>query len=197
MPPAILTRYNERSARPAVRINFINEPLDDLEPREALRRLELAAAIIAPLLIEFDLSVNRLSAHAYNPELWGRKYEKGEHIMLVLRNETGTWLNMTTILYILTHKLAHNRYMSHGPMFAKLEGRIRKSLRDRLDAGWVAGGLRGRGRELGSGVVISRDEDLVQELARPGFAVPRSAQGKKSKGPAKHFTGKGHLLGDP
>lgn len=166
--PLNTLRLNQKSTHPNDRIVFIKSLEGHNKPtsEEFLNRL---AAICVPIMKKYYLSVTTLEEYEPNREFWGRNFNAGECIQLVLRSpRTGDWLPMRFVQVVLMHELAHNEQMNHGRDFWKCNNRNKDELKELWGKGYTGEGMWGRGRTLYSGQLADNasipDQDLPQNL---------------------------------
>ncbi|TGZ83671.1 WLM-domain-containing protein [Ascodesmis nigricans] len=110
-------RINVRRRSPNPLINFIT-PLKGTDEAIAQDYLERIAAIVYPVMRDNNLAVMTLEEFPANREFWGRNFNGGEVIQLVLKHPfTGQWLPFRFVEGTMLHELAHNKEMNHSRFF--------------------------------------------------------------------------------
>lgn len=106
-------RLNERQQRPNQNIVFI-KPLEGPDKEIAQDFLERIAAICAPITKANHLFVASLEEFPPNREFWGRNFNAGECIQLVLKSPTnGRWLPFRFVQMVRTHPISYIRMCRH------------------------------------------------------------------------------------
>lgn len=165
--PLGIQRLNERTKRPNELINFI-KPLPSRSSSsnnsDSETFLSRIAAQIYPIMRTHHLAVMSLEEFPANREFWGRNFNAGEVIQLVLKTADGQWLSERQVQMVMIHELAHCVEMNHSRAFWK----VRNAFADELRALWARGyrgeGLWGVGRGLEDGHVCRGRE---MELGMP------------------------------
>jgi len=99
-------RLNERQQRPNQNIVFI-KPLEGPDKEIAQDFLERIAAIAAPITKANHLFVASLEEFPPNREFWGRNFNAGECIQLVLKSPTnGRWLPFRFVQMVRTYPVS-------------------------------------------------------------------------------------------
>lgn len=148
-------RINERRQRPNKLINFI-KPLEHAssvgDKELAQDFLERIAAICYPIMKANHVVVMSLEEYPPNKEFWGRNFNAGEIIQLVLRAPgSGNWLPFRHVQMVMMHELAHCKQMNHSRDFWKVNNAFRDELKLLWDKQYSGEGLWGRGQTLLSG----------------------------------------------
>lgn len=156
--PGGFTRLNEKKRRPNERIAFI-KPLNGDQRDIAKDILERVAAKVLPIMKDNSLSITSLDEFPPNREFWGRNWNGGECIELVLRTMNGQWLPFTQIVSVMIHELAHIREMNHSRFFWRVKNGLTEELRHLNQAGYTGEGFWARGVDLKS-VVHTTDRQL-------------------------------------
>lgn len=113
-------RLNERHQRPNQKVNFI-KALDTPDHDIALDILERVAAIVHPIMKDNGLGIGSLDEFPPNREFWGRNFNGGECVQLVLKSPTtGLWLPFQFIVKVMLHEMAHIKEMNHSSAFHKV-----------------------------------------------------------------------------
>lgn len=98
------------------------------------------------------LSVVSLEEYPPNTEFWGRNFNNGEVIQLVLRSpRTGGYLPFRFVQMVMMHELAHCKEMNHGKGFWKVRNQFAGEMRVLWERGYTGEGLWGRGILLNNG----------------------------------------------
>ncbi|KAF3936737.1 hypothetical protein ABW19_dt0201607 [Dactylella cylindrospora] len=184
--PLGFERLNERVQRPNKNINFI-KPLEGPDKAIAQDILERVAAIVYPIMKKHYLYVMALEEFPPNREFWGRNFNGGEVIQLVLRSpHNGMWLPMPMIQSVMLHELAHNKEMNHSRRFHKHRLGYMAELSELKSKGYAGDGFWGRGRSL------HPSTDLTLERLIPKEELPEDLCGgvykrekRKKKDPKK------------
>ena len=125
-------RINERQQRPNQNIVFI-KPLEGPDKEIAQDFLERIAAICAPITKANHLFVASLEEFPPNREFWGRNFNAGECIQLVLKSPTnGKWLPFRFVQMVMMHELAHCQQMNHSRNFWKARNKFADELKELL-----------------------------------------------------------------
>ena len=144
-------RINERRQRPNKLINFI-KPLEGPDKELAQDFLERVAAICYPVMKANGVLVMSLEEYPPNKEFWGRNFNGGEIIQLVLKApNTGQWLPFRHVQMVMMHELAHCKQMNHSRDFWKVNNAFRDELKILWEKKYTGDGLWGRGQTLLSG----------------------------------------------
>ncbi|KAK6355119.1 hypothetical protein TWF696_004242 [Orbilia brochopaga] len=180
--PLGFERLNERVQRPNKNINFI-KPLEGPDKAIAQDILERVAAIVSPIMKKHFLYVMALEEFPPNREFWGRNFNGGEVIQLVLKSpHNGMWLPMPMIQSVMLHELAHNKEMNHSRRFHKHRLGYVAELSELKSKGYTGEGFWGRGRSLHPSSDLTADrpipkEELPEELC--GGVYRREKRRKK------------------
>lgn len=214
MAPALgLLRLNERKQRPNPAINFI-KPLEGPDHDTAHDFLSRIAAIAAPITRKYYINVMSLEEFPPNREFWGRNFNNGECIQLVLKSpKNGRWLPFRMVQMVFMHELAHVHQMNHGREFWKLQTTYAAELKALWAKNFTGEGLWGRGQALYSGQYSAEEglpgaeRDMVASTCGGtfrGFRGKRRRQDKpklsyaeqKERRIKKKFGDGGKALGD-
>ncbi|KAF3907598.1 hypothetical protein AA313_de0204125 [Arthrobotrys entomopaga] len=161
--PLGFERLNERIQRPNKHINFI-KPLEGPDKSIAQDILERVAAIVYPIMKKHYLYVMALEEFPPNREFWGRNFNRGEVIQLVLKNpHNGMWLPMPMIQSVMLHELAHNKEMNHSRRFHKHRLCYVAELSELKSKGYSGEGFWGRGKSLHPSASLTADRAIPQE----------------------------------
>ncbi|KAF3922037.1 hypothetical protein ABW20_dc0106893 [Dactylellina cionopaga] len=99
-----------------------------------------------------------------NREFWGRNFNGGEVIQLVLKNpHNGMWLPMQMIQAVMLHELAHNKEMNHSRRFHKHRLGFVAELSELKFKGYTGEGFWGQGRSLHPSADLTADRLIPQE----------------------------------
>jgi DNA-dependent metalloprotease WSS1 len=163
--PLGFQRLNERVKRPNELINFIR-PLPGKDEALSKDFLERVAAIAYPVMKANTITVMALEEFPPNREFWGRNFNAGEVIQLVLKSLDGRWLPFRQVQMVMMHELAHCKEMNHSRFF----WRVRNGYADELKALWQRGytgdGFWGAGRGVENGAYLTSqisDSGMVPE----------------------------------
>ncbi|KAI5818398.1 WLM domain-containing protein [Pyronema omphalodes] len=146
--PLGIERINVRRRSPNALINFIT-PLQGPDKEIAQDYLERIAAIVYPIMKEHNLAVMTLDEFPPNKEFWGRNFNAGGTIQLVLKHpNTGQWLPFKFVQGVMIHELAHIKQMNHSSAFWAVRNKYAREL-DALHArGYTGEGFWSAGRSL-------------------------------------------------
>lgn len=146
--PLGFERLNVRKQPPNKLITFIS-PLDGPDKAIAQDFLERVAAIVYPIMRDNGLAVMSLDEFPTNKEFWGRNFNAGECIQLVLKNpNTGLWLPFQFVQGVMIHELAHIKQMNHSRAFWSVNNKFSAQLRTLLSTGYTGEGFWSAGRVL-------------------------------------------------
>lgn len=134
------------------------------------------------------LSVVSLEEYEPNLEFWGRNFNNGEVIQLVLRSpSTGRWLPFKFVQMVMMHELAHNKQMNHGPAFWKLRNEFATEMKDLWSKNYTGDGLWGRGVLLENGLFtqeeLAENEVLPEHMCGGTFKSRHSRNKRKAPKP--------------
>ena len=138
----------------------------------------------------FDFNV--LKRYEPNREFWGRNWNAGEVIELVLRTHSNNWLPFTTVCSVFLHELCHIKHMNHGPAFWKLYGELKKELNDLIQRGYTGEGFWSRGWFTSGETEIAVDlsqKDIPEQVC--GGVWRRRRRRKREQTSKKKRMGKG------
>ncbi|KAF2665250.1 WLM-domain-containing protein [Microthyrium microscopicum] len=185
--PLGFERINERVKRPNELINFIR-PLKG--PAEATSQdfLERIAAIVYPVMRDSHIAVMALEEYPPNTEFWGRNFNAGEVIQLVLKRRDGGWLPFRHVQMVMIHELAHCKEMNHSRFFWRVRNEYASGLTTLWAKGYTGEGFWGSGRGLGDGTFLHNnmpDESISPDSLCGGAYKNRGKRkrGGKSKKP--------------
>ena len=164
-------RLNETEANPNPHINFITAlPASTSAETESARQLLRAlAAQVKPIMKAHGFVVNSFEEYENNKVFWGRNWNAGETVELVLRRADGGFLSQGMIMSTLCHELAHIRHMNHGSDFQKLWKQLNWEVRCLQAKGYFGDGMWSAGTRLKDS---QRVEGLSQEVGElPEYIV--------------------------
>ncbi|KAG9248856.1 WLM domain-containing protein [Calycina marina] len=177
-------RINAKCSAPNKNIVFI-KPRPG--PDESISKdfLERIAAQCLPIMNKHALVVVSLEEYEPNLEFWGRNFNTGEVIQLVLKSpSTGRWLPFRFVQMVMMHELAHNKQMNHSKAFWAVRNELSAEMQGLWMKGYTGDGLWGRGVLLENGV-FSHDKlgegDVLPEHMCGGGFVSRRGQKRKIK----------------
>ncbi|CAZ79482.1 unnamed protein product [Tuber melanosporum] len=139
---------NPRKRPPNANITFITAlPGEDYDV--ALDYLERIAAIVFPVMRDNGLAVMSLDEFPATMEFWGRNFNAGEVIQLVLKNpNTGAWLPFSFVQRVMIHELAHIKQMNHSRSFWSVNSKFSTQLQVLRAKGYTGEGFWSAGRTL-------------------------------------------------
>ena len=190
--PVNILRLNARRQIPNERIIFL-KPLEGPDKSTAEDFLNRLSAICAPIMKSNHLSVMTLEEFPPNREFWGRNFNAGECIQLVLKAPgTERWLSFRFVQMVLMHELAHCNEMNHGRSFWKLRNKYADELRGLWDRGYLGDGLWGRGQSLYNGQFTSESmpepSDAPQHLCGGAYRSRRKRKRKTGSADPSQLT---------
>ncbi|KAE9381771.1 WLM-domain-containing protein [Stipitochalara longipes BDJ] len=153
-------RINSKTSTPNKNIVFI-KPLPG--PQESISKdyLERIAAQCLPIMKKHHLAVVSLEEYEPNREFWGRNFNNGEIVQLVLRSPTtGHWLPFKFVQMVMMHELAHNKQMNHSKAFWAVRNEFSSEMKALWARGYTGDGLWGRGVLLENGLF---DRETLEE----------------------------------
>jgi hypothetical protein len=154
--PLGFERLNERRQRPNPLINFIR-PLPGSDHATSQDYLERIAAICYPVMKSNCLAVMALEEFPPNREFWGRNFNAGEVVQLVLKSLDGRWLPFKHVQMVMMHELAHIHQMNHSRAFWNVRNKYAGELQELWKTGYTGEGLWGKGRGLADGKFMRHD----------------------------------------
>jgi hypothetical protein len=173
-------RINTKKTTPNKNIVFL-KPLAGSQENISRDYLERIAAQCLPIMNKYHLAVVSLEEYEPNREFWGRNFNHGEVIQLVLRSpSTGHWLPFKFVQMVMMHELAHNKQMNHSKAFWAVRNEFSSEMKALWSRGYTGDGLWGRGVLLENGLF---DRETLEE----GEALPEHMCGGtfKSRGGKK------------
>ncbi|KAI6529478.1 hypothetical protein ACKVWC_009008 [Pyricularia oryzae] len=181
--PIGIQRLNAKRSQPNPHVIFI-KPLKGSNEATAQDFLERVAAQCVPIMKEHSISIMSLEEYEPNREFWGRNFNAGEVIQLVLRSPlTGRWLPFEHVQMVMMHELAHCKQMNHSRAFWAVRNLYADQMRTLWGRGYTGEGLWGRGTLLKTGDweanTVLPDEPLPEHLCGGTYRSRR----RKRKGP--------------
>jgi hypothetical protein len=180
--PLGFQRLNERVKRPNEFINFIR-PLPGRDEARSKDFLERIAAIVYPVMKGNTITVMALEEFPPNREFWGRNFNAGEVIQLVLKSQDGRWLPFRQVQMVMIHELAHCKEMNHSRFFWRVRNGYAVELKALWQRGYTGDGLWGAGQGLESGAYLTTqmpDTEMIPESLCGG--VYRRRRKRKAPG---------------
>jgi hypothetical protein len=157
-----IERINARQRPPNPYINFL-APLPGASSHISNDYLSRIAAIVYPIMKNNHLSVMTLDEFPPNTEFWGRNFDFGACIQLVLRHpSTNRYLPFSFVLGVMIHELAHIKEMNHGPAFWKVRGAFAQEMAELRRKAYTGEGFWSRGRRLTEGDDYAADHPLAR-----------------------------------
>ncbi|KAH7417010.1 WLM domain-containing protein [Cadophora sp. MPI-SDFR-AT-0126] len=175
-------RINVKQSQPNKNVVFI-KPLAGPDEKTSKDYLERIAAQCVPIMNKHHLAVVSLEEYEPNLEFWGRNFNNGEVIQLVLKSpSTGHWLPFNFVQMVMMHELAHNKQMNHSKAFWAVRNEFAAEMKGLWEKNYTGEGWWGRGVLLENGA-FARDtledgEVLPEHMCGGTF---RSRGGKKRK----------------
>ncbi|PBP19253.1 potassium transporter [Diplocarpon rosae] len=179
-------RINVKRSQPNKNIVFI-KPRPGPDEQTSKDYLERIAAQCLPVMNKHHLAVVSLEEYEPNHEFWGRNFNGGEVIQLVLKSpSTGHWLPFKFVQMVMMHELAHNKQMNHSKAFWVVRNQFSAEMKDLWEKGYVGEGLWGKGVLLENGAfardTLEEGEILPEHMCGGTF---RTRGGKKRKAKPK------------
>ncbi|ESZ99587.1 hypothetical protein SBOR_0032 [Sclerotinia borealis F-4128] len=176
-------RINVKRTQPNNNIVFI-KPLTGEDKYKSQEFLERIAAQCTPIMNKHHLSVASLEEFPPNLEFWGRNFNNGEVIQLVLKSPTtGRWLPFKFVQMVMMHELAHCKQMNHSGAFWKVRNEYSVEMKGLWERGYTGDGLWGQGVLLKNGAFmgdqLGEGEVLPEHLC--GGTFKSRGGGKKRK----------------
>ncbi|TGO50479.1 hypothetical protein BOTNAR_0391g00070 [Botryotinia narcissicola] len=180
-------RINAKRTQPNNNIVFI-KPLSGEDQSKSQEFLERIAAQCTPIMNKHHLAVASLEEYPPNLEFWGRNFNNGEVIQLVLKSpSTGRWLPFKFVQMVMMHELAHCKQMNHSRAFWKVRNEYSAEMKGLWERGYTGDGLWGQGVLLKDGAFmgdqLGEGEVLPEHLC--GGTFKSRGGGKKRKGKPK------------
>ncbi|TGO78708.1 hypothetical protein BELL_0057g00220 [Botrytis elliptica] len=180
-------RINAKRTQPNNNIVFI-KPLSGEDQSKSQEFLERIAAQCTPIMNKHHLAVASLEEYPPNLEFWGRNFNNGEVIQLVLKSpSTGRWLPFKFVQMVMMHELAHCKQMNHSGAFWKVRNEYSAEMKGLWERGYTGDGLWGQGVLLKDGAFmgdqLGEGEVLPEHLC--GGTFKSRGGGKKRKAKAK------------
>ncbi|KAF4625791.1 hypothetical protein G7Y89_g12370 [Cudoniella acicularis] len=177
-------RINNKRSTPNKNIVFI-KPLPSSTEATAKDFLERIAAQCVPIMNNHHIAVVSLEEYEPNLEFWGRNFNNGEVIQLVLRSpSTGRWLPFKFVQMVMMHELAHNKQMNHSAVFWKVRNEFSNEMKELWSRGYTGEGLWGRGVLLENGAFAQEElgeGEILPEHMCGGTFKSRGGRKRKAK----------------
>ncbi|KAB8299174.1 hypothetical protein EYC80_001276 [Monilinia laxa] len=178
-------RINAKRTQPNNNIVFI-KPLAGQDESKSQEFLERIAAQCTPIMNKHHLSVASLEEYPPNLEFWGRNFNNGEVIQLVLKSpSTGRWLPFKFVQMIMMHELAHCKQMNHSGVFWKVRNEYSAEMKGLWERGYTGDGLWGQGVLLKDGAFMGNQlgegEVLPENLCGGTFKSRGGGKKRKAK----------------
>ncbi|KAI9642264.1 hypothetical protein NHQ30_009066 [Ciborinia camelliae] len=178
-------RINVKRTQPNNNIVFI-KPLSGQDESKSQEFLERIAAQCTPIMNKHHLSVASLEEYRPNLEFWGRNFNNGEVIQLVLKSpSTGRWLPFKFVQMVMMHELAHCKQMNHSGAFWKVRNEYSAEMRGLWERGYTGDGLWGQGVLLKDGAFmgdhLGEGEVLPEHLCGGTFRSRGGGKKRKAK----------------
>ncbi|KAI5797883.1 WLM domain-containing protein [Peziza echinospora] len=177
--PRGIERINPRKRQPNPHIVFI-KPLEGPDKAIAQDFLERVAAIVNPIMKDSGLTVMSLEEFPPNMEFWGRNFNAGECIQLVLKHpRTHMWLSFEQVQYTMIHELAHIKQMNHSRAFWSVRNKFATHLHSLHLKQYTGEGFWSAGRALSSSQPFLHNRPLAEN------ELPESLCGGTFRSPKK------------
>ncbi|KAF7932065.1 uncharacterized protein EAE97_009086 [Botrytis byssoidea] len=178
-------RINAKRTQPNNNIVFI-KPLSGEDQSESQEFLERIAAQCTPIMNKHHLAVASLEEYPPNLEFWGRNFNNGEVIQLVLKSpSTGRWLPFKFVQMVMMHELAHCKQMNHSGAFWKVRNEYSAEMKGLWERGYTGDGLWGQGVLLKDGAFmgdqLGEGEVLPEHLCGGTFKSRGGGKKRKAK----------------
>ncbi|CAD6445838.1 3aa32afa-cdc8-4ad4-8500-784ccd38d3c8 [Sclerotinia trifoliorum] len=158
-------RINAKRTQPNNNIVFI-KPLPGEDQSKSQEFLERIAAQCTPIMNKHHLSVASLEEYPPNLEFWGRNFNNGEVVQLVLKSpSTGRWLPFQFVQMVMMHELAHCKQMNHSGAFWKVRNEYSAEMKGLWEKGYTGDGLWGQG-------VLLKDGAFMEDRLGEGEVLP-------------------------
>ncbi|RKF76712.1 DNA-dependent metalloprotease WSS1-like protein [Golovinomyces cichoracearum] len=177
-------RINAKKSPPNQNIVFI-KPRPGPDESASKEYLERIAAQCVPIMKKHQLAVVSLEEYEPNFVFWGRNFNNGEVIQLVLKSpSTGRWLPFKFVQMIMMHELAHCKQMNHSKAFWTLRNEYASEMKKLWERGYTGEGLWGKGVSLSSDCFscqnLEEDEVLPENMCG-GIYKTRDNRKRKSR----------------
>ncbi|TEY63698.1 hypothetical protein BOTCAL_0152g00170 [Botryotinia calthae] len=178
-------RINAKRTQPNNNIVFI-KPLSGEDQAKSQEFLERIAAQCTPIMNKHHLAVASLEEYLPNLEFWGRNFNNGEVIQLVLKSpSTGRWLPFKFVQMVMMHELAHCKQMNHSGAFWKVRNEYSAEMKGLWERGYTGDGLWGQGVLLKDGAFmgdqLGEGEVLPEHLCGGTFKSRGGRKKRKAK----------------
>ncbi|KAK6604364.1 WLM domain-containing protein [Botrytis cinerea] len=178
-------RINAKRTQPNNNIVFI-KPLSGEDQSKSQEFLERIAAQCTPIMNKHHLAVASLEEYPPNLEFWGRNFNNGEVIQLVLKSpSTGRWLPFKFVQMVMMHELAHCKLMNHSGAFWKVRNEYSAEMKGLWERGYTGDGLWGQGVLLKDGAFmgdqLGEGEVLPEHLCGGTFKSRGGGKKRKAK----------------
>ncbi|KAF7871837.1 hypothetical protein EAF04_003944 [Stromatinia cepivora] len=178
-------RINAKRTQPNNNIVFI-KPLSGEDQSKSQEFLERIAAQCTPIMNKHHLAVASLEEYPPNLEFWGRNFNNGEVIQLVLKSpSTGRWLPFKFVQMVMMHELAHCKQMNHSGAFWKVRNEYSAEMKGLWERGYTGDGLWGQGVLLKDGAFmgdqLGEGEVLPEHLCGGTFRSRGGGKKRKAK----------------
>ncbi|KAF5875435.1 putative wlm domain-containing protein [Botrytis fragariae] len=178
-------RINAKRTQPNSNIVFI-KPLSGEDQSKSQEFLERIAAQCTPIMNKHHLAVASLEEYPPNLEFWGRNFNNGEVIQLVLKSpSTGRWLPFKFVQMVMMHELAHCKQMNHSGAFWKVRNEYSTEMKGLWERGYTGDGLWGQGVLLKDGAFmgdqLGEGEVLPEHLCGGTFKSRGGGKKRKAK----------------
>jgi len=188
--PLGFQRLNERIKRPNEFINFI-KPIKGPDQATSQDFLEHIAAIVYPVMKANHIAVMALEEFPSNREFWGRNFNAGEVIQLVLKSPSGAWLSFRHVQMVMIHELAHCKEMNHSRFFWSTRNGYADELRSLWQKGYTGEGFWGAGRGIHNGAYLRNEMPVEENMPETLCGGIYRNKGKRRRG--KKDSGKPEL----
>lgn len=177
-------RINSKKSTPNKNIVFI-KPRPGPDQSMSQDYLERIAAQCVPIMNKNFLSVVSLEEYEPNFEFWGRNFNHGEVIQLVLKSPTtGRWLPFKFVQMVMMHELAHCKQMNHSKAFWAVRNSYSNHVKELWAIGYTGEGLWGKGVLLKNEMISHEnieEGDIMPENLCGGTFRPKSYKKRKAK----------------
>ncbi|KAF7870121.1 uncharacterized protein EAF02_009311 [Botrytis sinoallii] len=178
-------RINAKRTQPNNNIVFI-KPLSGEDQSKSQEFLERIAAQCTPIMNKHHLAVASLEEYPPNLEFWGRNFNNGEVIQLVLKSpSTCRWLPFKFVQMVMMHELAHCKQMNHSGAFWKVRNEYSAEMKGLWEKGYTGDGLWGQGVLLKDGAFmgdqLGEGEVLPEHLCGGTFKSRGGGKKRKAK----------------